>query len=49
MFNLGAPSKYYWNFAASIVADITISLRSDLLARISLIKPKRTSVLSVLS
>ena len=41
--------KYYWNFTASIVADMTISLRSGLLTKIYFINPKRTSVFKVLS
>jgi len=49
MFNLGAPSKYYWNLTASIVADITINFKSGLFGKIYFNNPNSTSVFNVLS
>jgi len=49
IFNLGAPLKYYWNLAASRVADITINFKSDLFAIIYFTNPNKISVFKVLS
>ena len=49
MFSSGASSKYRCIFCASIVADMTMTLRSGRRLVVSLTSPNNTSVANVLS